>query len=79
MHSATESNVPTPIFDVEVELMGRRGSYKESLHAMGFRGAGAPVALHDMNRAIALIGRDILNKGVLEYDGPNNHFLLKMP
>ena len=79
MHSATQSNVPTPIFDVNLELIGARGHYKENLHAQGFKGGGAPIALHDMHRIIALIGRDILNKGVLTYDGPQNNFLLRLP
>ena len=79
INSATDENVPTPIFDVHLELMGRGGTYKESLHALGFKGGGAPTALHDMGKIIVLIGRDILNKGVLTYDGPRNNFLLRLP
>ena len=79
MHSATEKNIRTPIFDARVELMANRGSYSVDLHPFGFNGGGAPVALHDMSKVIALIGQDILNLGVLVYDGPANNFLLRLP
>ena len=78
INSASQRAVPTPIFDVNMELMGQKGTYKRSLHALGFRGGGSPAALEDMNRIIALIGRDVLNRGVLVYDGPKNNFLLQL-
>ena len=79
MHSTSESNALTPLFDAELEIVGRQGSHREFLHAPGFMGDGAPTVLHDTSKIIALIGRDILNKGVLVYDGPKNNFRLRLP
>ena len=76
--SATEKGVLMPVYEVLLELRGAGGNLPVWINAVGFQGDGAPVTESDRDKVIALIGRDILARGSLRYNGRRNRFSLRL-
>ena len=76
--SATHKGELMPVYEVLLELRGGGGHLPVWINAVGFKGDGAPVSESDRDKVIALIGRDILARGSLRYNGRRNRFTLRL-
>lgn len=71
----TSASVGVPevydVFDVELEIVNRKGQASWTLQPL------AVLAKHLPNQGTdGMLGRDVLGRGVLEYDGPRAQFSL---